>query len=118
MSSHYVERCAPETDVGNYKIQNYARTWTLAPFADRSQVPAAVKIHWGDDDVYFGEITAAELAPGGHGHGTFNINSSATDIKPQADNLFARSNNNTATGELIRCVSFGRELDSNWTRGV
>jgi len=63
-----------------------------------------VKIHWGDDDVYFGEVTAAELTPGGHGHGTFNINSSTVDIPPRTDNPFAGSNDNTATGELIRCV--------------
>lgn len=67
-------------------------------------MPAAAKIHWRDDDVYFGELTVAELTPGGSGHGTFDINSSTTDTRPQADSLFARSSSNTATGELIRCV--------------
>jgi len=61
-------------------------------------------MHWGDDDVYFGELTAAELTPGGRGHGTFNVNSSTTTPQPPADDLFAKSNNNTETGELIRYV--------------
>ena len=67
-------------------------------------MPAAVKVRWGNDDVYFGELTVAELTPGGHGHGTFNINSSTTDTQSRADDLFAKSNDNTATGELIRCA--------------
>ncbi|KAF9647470.1 hypothetical protein BDM02DRAFT_3270255 [Thelephora ganbajun] len=88
-------------------FMSYVRTWTLAPFAGRSQASAAVQMHWVNDDVYFGELTIAELTPGGHGQGTFNVNSSITISQPKVDDLFARSNNNTAISELIRMPRWG-----------
>jgi hypothetical protein len=53
------------------------QTWTLAPFAAPGSQAQAVSFAWEDDTVYFAETSQAQLAHGGKGMGTFDLNATA-----------------------------------------
>ena len=76
------------------------RTWTLTSFTDRSSLPTSVRIKYGDDNVYFAELTQSQLEAGGKGLGTFIQNGSITN----GDETVAPATGGLSEGSMLKCV--------------
>jgi len=63
----------------SHRTQDYARTWTLASFTDISSLPSVVRMKFGNENVYFAELTQSQLQPNGRGLGTFLQNGTIPD---------------------------------------
>lgn len=98
----------------HYKQQDYVRTWTLAPFASSDSQASVISFRWQNDDIYFAEATDLQLAPGGRGKGTFELNT--TDAQMERRELARRDALDATTGtsgtvageptlgQVLRCV--------------
>ncbi|KAF7301272.1 hypothetical protein MIND_00692000 [Mycena indigotica] len=61
-------------------FNNYALTWTIAPFSTHGTLPSPVSFTWENDTVYFSETILSQVLPGGTGFGTFDANTTAASI--------------------------------------
>jgi len=84
----------------SHRTQDYVRTWTLASFTDRSSLSTATRMKYGDDNVYFAELTQSQLKADGKGLGTFLQNGTiSTD-----DGSVAPSAKTVSEGSMLKCV--------------
>jgi len=85
--------------------QNYALTWTLAPFSSHGELPPVVSLKWKDESVFFSEVVLSQLVPGGSGFGTFNLTAMAPslDINSQ-DLMVAKPTVEVETSSVLRWV--------------
>lgn len=82
------------------RTQDYVRTWTLAPFTDRSSLPTAVRLKYNDENVYFAELAQSQVKPDGKGPGTFIQNGTISDPGGPA----APSLESVSEGALLKYV--------------
>ncbi|CAA7269011.1 unnamed protein product [Cyclocybe aegerita] len=74
-------------------FENYALTWTLAPFSVHGGLPPVVIFQYGNDTVYFSEVILSQFLPNGNGFGTFETDTTLPSIdadphkpsQPQSD---------------------------------
>ena len=85
----------------SHRTQDYVRTWTLASFTDRSSLPTATRMKYGDDNVYFAELTQSQLKADGKGLGTF-LQKGTIDAD---DGLAAPTAKSVSKGSMLKCVS-------------
>jgi len=85
--------------------QNYALTWTLAPFSSHGELPPVVSLNWNNESVFFSEVFFSQLIPGGSGFGTFDLTATAPslDINSQ-DLMVTKSIVEVETGSVLRWV--------------
>ncbi|KAG5645260.1 hypothetical protein DXG03_006562 [Asterophora parasitica] len=79
-------------------FDNYALTWTLAPFSEHGGLPPVVSFNWKNDTVYFSETTLTQLVPGGNGFGTFK--SESTDPSAPDSNIVLGSQSDGVKKEV------------------
>jgi hypothetical protein len=86
------------------------QTWTLAPFASPGSQAQAVSFAWEDDMVYFAETSQAQLAHGGKGMGTFDLNATAAAGLRRRDETVlpgtgkANHMQDAKLGNVLRCA--------------
>ncbi|KAJ3509093.1 hypothetical protein NLJ89_g5402 [Agrocybe chaxingu] len=61
-------------------FENYALTWTLAPFSVHGGLPPVVTFQYGNDTVYFSEVILSQFLPNGSGFGTFETDTTLPSI--------------------------------------
>lgn len=62
-------------------FESFVSTWTLAPFASSDSQAPATSFTWEGDKVYFAEATREQLGPDGIGRGTFELNTTESDLR-------------------------------------
>lgn len=84
----------------SHRTQDYVRTWTLASFTDRSSLPTVARTKYGEDDVYFAELTRSQLKANGKGLGTFVQNGTVSN----GDESAAPTARSVSEGSTLRSV--------------
>jgi len=90
--------------VSSHIVQDYVRTWTLASFTDRSSLPTAARMKYGNDSVYFAELTQSQLKTDGKGLGTFLQNGTIST----GDGSTAPTAKSVSEGFMLKCVDYIR----------
>jgi len=86
--------------------QNYALTWTLAPFSSHGELPAVLSLNWKNESVFFSEVVLSQLIPGGSGFGTFNLTETAPSLDIDSHDLMATAPQvGVETGSVLRWVA-------------
>ncbi|KAF8919143.1 hypothetical protein CPB85DRAFT_881024 [Mucidula mucida] len=61
----------------------WAITWTLAPFSTHGSLPPAISYPWEGDMVYFSEAISSQFVEGGSGFGTFEEETTTPSLDAQ-----------------------------------
>ncbi|KAF8663578.1 hypothetical protein AX16_000922 [Volvariella volvacea WC 439] len=105
-----------ETDIEMAKslapdFDNFALTWTMAPFSTHGGLPPVVSLQWENDTVYFSETIMSQLMPNGSGFGTFDTRTTDASIDVDDQVVPARININDRTamepGVMLRYPRWG-----------
>ncbi|GLB33273.1 hypothetical protein LshimejAT787_0101570 [Lyophyllum shimeji] len=63
------------------RFDDFALTWTLAPFSTHGGLPPVVSFDWNGDTVYFSETILSQLLSNGSGFGTFATETADPSLK-------------------------------------
>ena len=85
--------------------QNFALTWTLAPFSSHGELPPVVSLNWKNESVFFSEVVPSQLVPGGSGFGTFDLTATAPSLDTNSQDLIVpKPTVEVETGSVLRWV--------------
>ncbi|KDR76711.1 hypothetical protein GALMADRAFT_225654 [Galerina marginata CBS 339.88] len=97
-----------QADILQSAFDNYALTWTLAPFSTHGSLPPAVSFAWKNDSVFFSEVILSQLVPGGSGFGTFQPDTTSPTLDLNAENLSGTDPSvGAAPGAVLRFPRWG-----------
>ncbi|KJA22677.1 hypothetical protein HYPSUDRAFT_202004 [Hypholoma sublateritium FD-334 SS-4] len=74
----------------------------IAPISLQSSMPPSVYFTWKSEFVYFAELTAAQLIPGGAGHGEFGVDASVPAMAVDDEQLLELLVSRSEPGTILR----------------
>ncbi|KAF9021430.1 hypothetical protein BDZ89DRAFT_1071387 [Hymenopellis radicata] len=84
----------------------WAITWTLAPFSTHGSLPPAISYPWEGDMVYFSEAISSQFREGGSGFGTFKEETTTPSLDAQ-DTKEVSATVTVNPGSLLRYPRWG-----------
>ncbi|KNZ77671.1 hypothetical protein J132_04490 [Termitomyces sp. J132] len=88
-------------------FEDFALTWTMAPFSTHGGLPPVVSFSWGSDTIYFSETIMSQLLPNGSGFGTFDTETTDPSLNLSPSVNFDNGPEEVFPGSVLRFSKWG-----------